>query len=475
MDSSRMQSSPPLRGTSPRMPPSSPAGSEYSLDLDALGSSSSASSPVAERVVPQVKSEDIDGPTDFTINMLDWMKGGRAPGRDKPQQDAAITTGTPSMFRTNAPHLQPTVEDYSSPVRPSNPTPHGGRTPATEARTPVTEERTSATQARAPTVTRSPSGTIGRSSMHSPLQTQGGASQYLMGQIQRLRSELAAEKEERAAEKAAHAAEVERLASQHARELQSATSELRATRDAHTSEMQRLSTDYSQQLKAAFEAAAIEARNNNAAHAEEMERTRSQHAKNIHNTNAAHAAEMERTKSQHAKDLKAATDAAVQCKAACAAEIRRLQSQHSEQMQVATNAFQLRNAENTTEMARLRSQHADELTAAITQPEETAAAHAEEIQRIIDEHKAVDIAKDAAITEKVRAREARYKEKIAVRDTKLAEKDAELQDLREKMENLEKMYKKMGSELMRAWGREEFGDTGEKQKYCYKYAKATSA
>jgi hypothetical protein len=184
---------------------------------------------------------------------------------------------------------------------------------------------------------------------------------------------------------------------------------------------------------------------------------------------------MERTKSQHAKDLKAATDAAVQCKAACAAEIRRLQSQHSEQMHVATNAFQLRNAENTTEMARLRSQHADELTAAITQPEETAAAHAEEIQRIIDEHKAVDIAKDAAITEKVRAREARYKEKIAVRDTKLAEKDAELQDLREKMENLEKMYKKMGSELMRAWGREEFGDTGEKQKYCYKYAKATSA
>jgi hypothetical protein len=212
MDSSRMQSSPPLRGTSPRVLPSSPAGSEYSLDLDALGSSSSASSPVAERVVPQVKSEDIDGPTDFTINMLDWMKGGRAPGRDKPQQDAAITTGTPSMFRTNAPHLQPTVEDYSSPVRPSNPTPHGGRTPATEARTPATEGRTPATQGgRTPVTTRSPGGTIGRSSMGSPLQTQGGASQYLMGQIQRLRSELAAEKEKSAAEKAAHAAEVNPL------------------------------------------------------------------------------------------------------------------------------------------------------------------------------------------------------------------------------------------------------------------------
>ena len=175
MDSSRMQSSPP-RGTSPRVLPSSPAGSEYSLDLDALGSSSTASSPVAERVVPQIKSEDIDGPTDFTINMLDWMKGGRAPGRDNAQQDAAITTGTPSMFRTHAPHLQPTVEDYSSPVRPSNPTPHGGRTPATEARTPATEARTPATETRTPATGRALSGTIGRSSMHSPLQTQGGAS-----------------------------------------------------------------------------------------------------------------------------------------------------------------------------------------------------------------------------------------------------------------------------------------------------------
>jgi hypothetical protein len=40
---------------------------------------------------------------------------------------------------------------------------------------------------------------------------------------------------------------------------------------------------------------------------------------------------------------------------------------------------------------------------------------------------------------------------------------------------MERMYKSMGAELMRAWGREEFGDTGEKQKYRYKYAKATAA
>ena len=52
---------------------------------------------------------------------------------------------------------------------------------------------------------------------------------------------------------------------------------------------------------------------------------------------------------------------------------------------------------------------------------------------------------------------------------------AEVLELRSKMEHLERMYKSMGTELMRAWGREEFGDTGEKQKYRYKYTKATVA
>ena len=430
MDSSRMQSSPP-RGASPRMIPTSPATSRYELDLDALEGSSVSSSPIAERTIPRILSEDIDGPSDFTINMMDWMKGERALGRNNNENSAAITSGTPSIFRTNEPHLQPTVEDYSSPARPSNPTPLAGRSPGSE---------------------RSPSGTISRSAMLSPVQPQGGASQYLMGQIERLRSELVAEKEERAAEKAAHLAEMERMGAQHVRELQAATSELRATRDAHATEIHRLSVDYSQQLKATFEAA----------------------ANDIRRTKADHAAETERTRAQHTKELKAARDESKECKAACAAEIARLKSQHIEEMHAVTSVFKTTESDHANEMARLRSEHEQELQAA-TGSEEMEASHAAEIQRIINEHKTRDVAKDAAITDKVSAREARYKQKIATRDAKLAERDAVLSELRSKMEHMERMYKSMGSELMRAWGREEFGDTGEKQKYRYKYAKATVA
>ena len=406
------------------MIPTSPATSRYELDLDVLEGSSVSSSPVAERTIPRILSEDIDGPSDFTINMMDWMKGRRALGHDDNEDIPAITSGTPSIFRTNEPQLQPTVEDYSSPARPSNPTPLAGRSPGSE---------------------RSPNGTVGRSAMLSPMQPQGGASQYLMGQIERLRSELVAEKEERAAEKAAHLAEMERIGTQHVRELQAATSELRATRDAHATEIHRLSVDYSQQLKATFEAA----------------------ANDIRKAKADHAVETEHTRAQHAKELKAAREASQECKGTCAAEIARLKSQHIEEMRAVTSVFKTTEADYANEMARLRSEHEKKLQAA-TGIEEIKTSHAAEIQRIIAEHKTRDTAKDAAITEKVNARETRYKQKIATRDAKLAEKDAELSELRLKMAHTERMYRSMGTELMRAWGREEFGDTGEKQKYRYK-------
>jgi hypothetical protein len=431
MDSSRMQSSPP-RGTSPRGLPTSPATSDYELDLDALEGSSISSSPVVERVVPRILSEDIDGPTDFTINMMDWMKGERALGRSHDDNSTPITSGTPSIFRTNNPQLQPIVEDYSSPARPNNPTPLAGRTPCSE---------------------RSPTGTIGRSSMLSPIQAQGGASQYLMKQIERLRSELVAEKEERAAEKAAHLSEIERMSTQHVRELQAVTSELRATRDAHTTEIHRLSVDYSQQLRATFEAAANDSCK----------------------VKADHTAKLERLRAQHMKELQAAKDAAKDCKAVCAAETTRLRAQHIEQMNAIASAFKTTEADHANTMAELRSEHERNLQDAAGGTEEFQTAHAAEIQRIVAEHKAKDAAKDAAIIDKVQTREAHYKQKVATRDMKLTEKDAEILELRSKMAHMEKLYKSMGTELMRAWGREEFGDTGEKQKYRYKYTKATTA
>ena len=70
-----MQSSPPTRAAD-RLP--SPAESEYSLDLAALDfdSGSGTSTPLPQKQVDRVLSEDIDGPSDFTQNMEAWMRGG---------------------------------------------------------------------------------------------------------------------------------------------------------------------------------------------------------------------------------------------------------------------------------------------------------------------------------------------------------------------------------------------------------------
>ncbi|KAK4565855.1 hypothetical protein LTR86_003704 [Recurvomyces mirabilis] len=70
-----MNSSPPVRAWNP---PESPIDSQYSLDLGALGlgEHSNENSPIPKPQLDRVLSEDIDGPSDFTLNMAKWMRGG---------------------------------------------------------------------------------------------------------------------------------------------------------------------------------------------------------------------------------------------------------------------------------------------------------------------------------------------------------------------------------------------------------------
>ena len=69
-----MQSSPPVRAWHR---PASPTDSQSSLDLGDLDAEShNATSPIlSHRQVDPVRSEDIDGPSDFTENMAAWMRG----------------------------------------------------------------------------------------------------------------------------------------------------------------------------------------------------------------------------------------------------------------------------------------------------------------------------------------------------------------------------------------------------------------
>ncbi|KAK3679766.1 hypothetical protein LTR78_000142 [Recurvomyces mirabilis] len=71
----KMNSSPPVRAWNP---PESPIDSQYSLDLGALGldEHSNENSPIPKQHVDRMLSEDIDGPSDFTLNMAKWMRGG---------------------------------------------------------------------------------------------------------------------------------------------------------------------------------------------------------------------------------------------------------------------------------------------------------------------------------------------------------------------------------------------------------------
>lgn len=53
---------------------------QYSLDLDALNLDDSGSlSPIQSPKPDKIASDEIEGPTDFTINMGKWMKGGAMP------------------------------------------------------------------------------------------------------------------------------------------------------------------------------------------------------------------------------------------------------------------------------------------------------------------------------------------------------------------------------------------------------------
>ena len=92
-----MQSSPPLpyRHNDGQQ---SPEPSHYSLDLNALTMDDSRpSSPLPTAHSDQVRSEDIEGPSDFTVNMEAWMRG--TPQRDgaKASKDARRIAGRQTL------------------------------------------------------------------------------------------------------------------------------------------------------------------------------------------------------------------------------------------------------------------------------------------------------------------------------------------------------------------------------------------
>jgi chromosome segregation ATPase len=157
-----MLSSPPPPAPPPHRDPhdDEPDQTQYSLDLDALNlddEPSALNSPSVQRVIDKIHSDDIDGPTDFTVNLGKYFRGtprkqplpaweeqqdlfdetnadfltnsspNRSPRFDRStQSESGANDPTPRLEqavfedpRKNI--LQPTVEDYYSELTPGRP------------------------------------------------------------------------------------------------------------------------------------------------------------------------------------------------------------------------------------------------------------------------------------------------------------------------------------------------------------------
>nr|OQO31560.1 hypothetical protein B0A51_01402 [Rachicladosporium sp. CCFEE 5018] len=119
------------------------------------------------------------------------------------------------------------------------------------------------------------------------------------------------------------------------------------------------------------------------------------------------------------------------------------------------------------DLERLNTRYAKQLQIANHTVNTLKTAHTAELRRVAAEHEREKTAELDGMRRQLSASQRDSKASKASA-AELAEQLAK-QALR--FSELEKLNKELGNQLMRAWGREEFGDTGEKQKYRYKYVK----
>ncbi|KAK6440056.1 hypothetical protein LTR95_003720 [Oleoguttula sp. CCFEE 5521] len=127
-----------------------------------------------------------------------------------------------------------------------------------------------------------------------------------------------------------------------------------------------------------------------------------------------------------------------------------------------------RATERAQDLERLNARFVKQLQIANHTADTLKTAHTAELQRSAAEHEREEAAELDSPQRQLNASQ-RDSNTSKASTARVAEQLAK-QALR--VSELEKLNKELGNQLMRAWGREEFGDTGEKQKYRYKYIKA---
>ncbi|OQO15101.1 hypothetical protein B0A48_00483 [Cryoendolithus antarcticus] len=120
------------------------------------------------------------------------------------------------------------------------------------------------------------------------------------------------------------------------------------------------------------------------------------------------------------------------------------------------------------DLERLNARYTKQLQTANCTTDTLRAFHTAELQRMAAEHEREKAAELDGLRRQLTASQRESKTPKA----STAQITEELAKQALRISELEKLNKELGNQLMRAWGREEFGDTGEKQKYRYKYVKA---
>ena len=357
-------------------PTKSPARSEYSIHLSAFGDEGSdgdEATPLPQQHIDSVLSDEIGGPSDFTLNLEAWMRGDTLK-KQKPKP---------------ANYLKPTVEDYHSELSPA-------RLPSAQSRPAAELDRAGFKERRRASETEN--------------------------ELQRLRTEFESQRT------ALNQAILERDAATEAR--------LKERRKASETEnkLERLRSEFESQQTALNEAI--------------LERDAAKEAGSKKGRSTIETKnELRQLRSDFESQQTALNEAILERDAAKDALDDRSSSHQQQSDQAALNDAIL---ERDAAQDSLQTTQSDL---------EAARAELANVKSELSDMKTVNSTLDARISDSIRKREAYWRRKVE-----------EMENERKLMENEKKL---MSKALMRMWGREEMG-IKEPQQYAYKFREKVS-
>ena len=446
-----MPSSPPTRGWNGL--PGSPARSEYSIHLSALGpeSSDDEATPLPQQRIDRVLSDEIGGPSDFTLNLEAYMRGEPVKKKQKPKP-AMKDVGVGE----DAPTKSPARSEYSIHL-----SAFGDEGSDGDEATPLPQQH-----------------------IDSVLSDEiGGPSDFTLNLVESMRGDTLKKQKPKPANylkptvedyhSELSPARLPSAQSRPAAELDRAGFKERRRASETENELQRLRTEFESQ-QTALDKAILE--RDAATEARLKERRKASETEN----------ELARLRSEFESQQTALNDAILERDATKEAESKKRRSTSETENKLQNKLQQLRSEFESQQTA--LNEAILERDAAKDGLEEPASSHQQQSNQaaLNDAILERDAAQDSLQTtqsdlEAARAELANVKSELSDMRTVNSTLDARISDSirkreaywRRRVEELENEKKLMSKALMRMWGREEMG-IEEPQQYAYKFREKVS-